>query len=95
MYLWFILIILFLLYFMFNKVENFDYNDMHQKIVLGKNPAFTNRHLLGRQIHVEIGKKGEIISQNYNSPPQSGKLGCTQVPCPQYIHDNITCWSCC
>lgn len=47
------------------------------------------------RIHAKIGKRGEVIYYSWQSPSQNGELGCTQVPCPSYLGDNITCWCCC
>lgn len=47
------------------------------------------------RVHAKIGGKGEVLYYSWQSPSQNGELGCTQVPCPKYLEDNVTCWCCC
>ena len=58
----------------------------------GKYEGFTG---IKPRIHAKIGGDGEVIYYSQQSPSQNGELGCTQVPCPQGLGDNITCWCCC
>ena len=59
------------------------------------NSKCENFEELGRHLHVKIDCDGNIVYQKFQSPSQDGELGCTQVPCPKWIPDNRTCWSCC
>lgn len=47
------------------------------------------------RLHATIDSDGNVSKVGPQSPSQDGRLGCTQVPCPQGIPDNVTCWCCC
>lgn len=58
-------------------------------------PDVENFEGIKPRIHAKIGNKGQVIYYSHQSPSQNGELGCTQVPCPFSMGDNITCWCCC
>lgn len=76
--------------------DNYEFDDVIN-IPIEENPDTKYGHLVGKNIHVRLDDKCNVMYEDYLSPPQQGIYGCTQLNCPNNLEnkENKTCWLCC